>query len=269
MGTGHAQRVGIPLHDGTPGLGPLVHGDTPGHGTGDLRVAVVDGSGADHQIAVPQVFGVVADGHGDAQGPEVADRVALRHVGALDMEAHAPQHLRQGAHGHAADAHQMGPLAGDDIVADGMEIVHHEKTPYLKRTASAPLMILWEYHEVAQKPAIPYQIFHYSMRRRKMQPEKSRAPFQDQRWRPQFRRLHQTERSRKRKVICRIPVAALRNLPVWIRAAGINKSCLPQKKEAKSRLHSLNANVNIRCLRKQAVSRTMALTRKEFIPYVM
>ncbi|ERK58512.1 hypothetical protein HMPREF1545_02495 [Oscillibacter sp. KLE 1728] len=36
-----------------------------------------------------------------------------------------------------------------------------------------------------------------------MQPEKSRAPFQDQRWRPQFRRLHQTERSRKRKVICR------------------------------------------------------------------
>ncbi|CAN3977049.1 Competence protein ComM, partial [Dysosmobacter welbionis] len=190
VGTGHAQRVGIPLHDGTPGLGPLVHGDTPGHGTGDLRVAVVDGSGADHQIAVPQVFGVVADGHGDAQGPEVADRVALRHVGALDMEAHAPQHLRQGAHGHAADAHQMGPLAGDDIVADGMEIVHHEKTPYLKRTASAPLMILWEYHEVAQKPAIPYQIFHYSMRRRKMQPEKSRAPFQDQRWRPQFRRLH-------------------------------------------------------------------------------
>ncbi|SCJ11209.1 Uncharacterised protein [uncultured Blautia sp.] len=185
------------------------------------------------------------------------------------MEAHAPQHLRQGAHGHAADAHQMGPLAGDDIVADGMEIVHHEKTPYLKRTASAPLMILWEYHEVAQKPAIPYQIFHYSMRRRKMQPEKSRAPFQDQRWRPQFRRLHQTERSRKRKVICRIPVAALRDLPVWIRAAGINKSCLPQKKEAKSRLHSLNANVNIRCLRKQAVSRTMALTRKEFIPYVM
>ncbi|WP_444008670.1 hypothetical protein [Dysosmobacter welbionis] len=150
-----------------------------------------------------------------------------------------------------------------------MEIVHHEKTPYLKRTASAPLMILWEYHEVAQKPAIPYQIFHYSMRRRKMQPEKSRAPFQDQRWRPQFRRLHQTERSRKRKVICRIPVAALRNLPVWIRAAGINKSCLPQKKEAKSRLHSLNANVNIRCLRKQAVSRTMALIRKEFIPYVM
>ena len=67
----------------------------------------MDGSGADHQIAVPQVFGVVADGHGDAQGPEVADRVALRHVGALDMEAHAPQHLRQGAHGHAADADQV------------------------------------------------------------------------------------------------------------------------------------------------------------------
>jgi len=62
-----------------------------------------------------------------------------------------------------------------------MEIVHHEKTPYLKRTASAPLMILWEYHEVAQKPAIPYQIFHYSMEEGKMQPEKSGTLFQ-KRW---------------------------------------------------------------------------------------
>ena len=127
VGAGHAQGVGVPLHDGAPGLGPLVHGDAPCHGPGDLRVAVVDGGGADNEIAVPQVLGVVADGHGDAQGAEMADRVALRHVGALDLEAHAPQHFRQGAHGHAADAHQVGPLAGDDVVADGMGIVHHGK----------------------------------------------------------------------------------------------------------------------------------------------
>ena len=137
VGAGHAQRVGIPLHDGAPGLGPLVHGEPAGHGTGDLRVAVVDGGGADHQIAVPQVFGVVADGHGNAQGPEVADRVALRHVGALDLEAHAPQDLCQGAHGYAADAHQVGPLAGDDIVADGMGIVHHGKRLLIRSALTA------------------------------------------------------------------------------------------------------------------------------------
>ena len=127
VGAGHAQGVGVVAHDGAPGLGPLVHGDAPGHGPGDLRVAVVDGGGADHEVALSQVLGIVADGHRDAQGPQVLHRVALRHVGALDAEAHTVEDLRQGAHGHAADAHQVGPFAGDEKVADGVGIVHHGK----------------------------------------------------------------------------------------------------------------------------------------------
>ena len=125
VGAGDAQSVGVALHDGAPGLGPLVDGDAPCHGAGDLGIAVVDGGGADHKVAVSQVLRVVADGHGDAQGPQVLHRVALRHVGALDCQAHTPQYLCQGTHGHAADAHQVDPFAGHDIVTDGIGIVHH------------------------------------------------------------------------------------------------------------------------------------------------
>ena len=112
-------------HNGPPGLGPLVDGDAPGDGPGDFRVAVVNGGGTDHQVAVPQVVGIVAHGHGDAQGAEALDRPALRHVGALDDEPLVPQDLRQGAHGDAPDAHQVGPHAGDKEITDGFFILHH------------------------------------------------------------------------------------------------------------------------------------------------
>ena len=88
-----------------PGLGPLIDGDTPGYGSGDLWVAVVNGGGPDYQITVSQVLRVVADGHRDSQGPQAPDRIALRHVGTLDPEAHTLEDLRQRAHGYAADAH--------------------------------------------------------------------------------------------------------------------------------------------------------------------
>ncbi len=39
-----------------PGLRPLIYGDAPCDGSGDLRVLVVDGSGADHQIAVLEIL---------------------------------------------------------------------------------------------------------------------------------------------------------------------------------------------------------------------
>ena len=133
MGAGDAQGVGVVAHDGPPGLGPLVDGDSPGHGPGDLRVAVVDGGGADHQVAVPQVVGVVADGHGNAQGAQALYGAAVVHVGALDLEALAQQHLRQGAHGHAADAHQVGPPAGDEVVGDGIGVVYHGGLPFQNR----------------------------------------------------------------------------------------------------------------------------------------
>ena len=52
MGAGNAQSIGVFPHQGAPGLRPLVDGNAPGDGAGDLRVAVMDGGGADHKIAV-------------------------------------------------------------------------------------------------------------------------------------------------------------------------------------------------------------------------
>ena len=89
VGTGHAQGVAVALHDAAPRLRPLVYGDAPCDGPGDLRIAVVNGSGADHRIAVFQVFGGVADGHLDPHGAQVPHRVALRHIRPLHHKAHA------------------------------------------------------------------------------------------------------------------------------------------------------------------------------------
>ena len=44
--SGNTQGVGVFPHQGTPGLRPLVDGNAPGDGAGDLRVAVMDGGGA-------------------------------------------------------------------------------------------------------------------------------------------------------------------------------------------------------------------------------
>ena len=137
VGTGDTQGVGIMLHDGAPGLSTLIDGDATGHRSGDFRVAVVHSGGADHEIAVTQVFGIVADGHGDTKRAEVLDCIALRHVRALDRQPHAPQNLRQGAHGHAADTHQVDTLAGHQIITNGMGIVHHEECSSFPKTLFA------------------------------------------------------------------------------------------------------------------------------------
>ena len=140
VGACYAQGIGIVLHNGAPGLGPLVDRDAPGHSAGNLRIAVVDGGGADHELTVPQVIGIEADGHGDTQGAQVADGITFRHIGALDLEPHAPQDLRQRTHGHAADADQVYAFAGNQVFADGIRIVHHRtetsfpnKRPALQR----------------------------------------------------------------------------------------------------------------------------------------
>ena len=102
-------------HDGPPGLGPLEDGDAPGAGGGDLRVVVVDGGGADDKLRPLDVLGVVANVDGDAQLPQLLHHGAVRLVAALDGKAHAVEHLRQGAHGYAADARQVDPAAGGDV----------------------------------------------------------------------------------------------------------------------------------------------------------
>ena len=128
------------LHDGAPGLSTLVDRDPPGHSTGDLGIAVMDSGGAHHKVTVPQIVCIMTDGDGNIQPAQPADGIAFRHVGALDAEPHAPQDLRQRAHGHAADADQVDTFAGDQVFADGFRIVHHRtetsfpnKRPALQR----------------------------------------------------------------------------------------------------------------------------------------
>ena len=124
VSAGHAQGVAVSLHDRAPGLRPLVHGDAPCDRPGDLRVAVMDGGGADDRVAVLKIVGGVADGHGDAVVTQVLYSVAVGHIRALHGNAHALEHLGQRAHGHAADARQMDALAGLKIcvnVDSGME----------------------------------------------------------------------------------------------------------------------------------------------------
>src|SRR5699024_2351874 len=111
---------------------------------------------------LPQVLGVVADGHRDAQGTQVPHRVALRHVGTLDAEALAVEDLRQRAHGHTADAHQVGPLAGDEKVADGVGIVHHGKNSLQAAAVRHVAKIIEMLYNNSRRAGIPYQIFYYS-----------------------------------------------------------------------------------------------------------
>ena len=134
VSAGDAQGVLVPPHQRAPCLRPLIDGDAAGDSAGNFRVSIVNGGGADHKIAVPQIFGVVADGHRDALGPQMLHGVAVGHVGTLHQQAFPCQHLRQRTHGHAADAHQMGALAGNQKFRNGLGIVHHIKDlPFRKR----------------------------------------------------------------------------------------------------------------------------------------
>ena len=105
VGAGNAKGIAVALHDGAPGLSPLKDRDAPGDGAGDLRVFIVDGGGTDHQVAAPQIVRAVPDGDMNAHGAQVSNRFTFLHVRALDLQAHALEHLCQGTHGDAADAH--------------------------------------------------------------------------------------------------------------------------------------------------------------------
>ena len=112
MGARDAKGVFVVPHDGPPGLGAFKYGYARLQGGGDLRVAVVDGGGAHHAVRTLNALGPVADDHLDAQLPQVEDGGALLLVRAGDLHPRPVEHLRQGRHGHPADAHQMRPFPG-------------------------------------------------------------------------------------------------------------------------------------------------------------
>ena len=112
MGAGEADGVFISGHNIAPGLSTLKHGDIPRNGSGNFGVFIVDCGGTDDAVGTLNVLGLVADGNGDAGLLQMVGGLALMHIGAGDMNAHAMEHHAQGAHGHAADADQVHMLAG-------------------------------------------------------------------------------------------------------------------------------------------------------------
>ena len=84
VGTGDADGFPVGLHDVAPGLGPLKNGNAQSAGGGDFRVVVVDGGGADDGFRALNVFGPVADGHGDALSQQAVGGGGVAHIGTGD-----------------------------------------------------------------------------------------------------------------------------------------------------------------------------------------
>ena len=97
------------------------------------------GGGAHYKVAVPQVFSIVADRDLNPQRAQVLNGITLTHIGALHRKSHALQNLCQRAHGNAADAHQVDALSGNQIITDGIRIIHHRNIlPFQNAAAGIP-----------------------------------------------------------------------------------------------------------------------------------
>ena len=137
VGAADADGVFVVPHDDTPGLGPLENGDAGLPGGGDLGVIVVGCGGADDAVGALDVLGAVADMDLNAVGQQLVGGNGGIHVRARDLDPHALQHQPQGAHGNAADAHQMDMLAGGDKCLDFLVATTHSQN-LLKKGAVAP-----------------------------------------------------------------------------------------------------------------------------------
>src|SRR5699024_2299983 len=78
-------------------------------------------------------------------------RLAVVHIRTGDCHPRSVEHLSQGGHGHAADAHQMGMGAGPDI---SMDVRFHSDTPQTQ------IILFLHYStpqagEQEQNPAVP------------------------------------------------------------------------------------------------------------------
>ena len=151
VGARHTQGVLVVAHDGAPGLRPLKDGDAGGAGGGNFGVVVVDRGGADDAPRPLDALSPVADDHGDSQRAEMLHRLAVVHIRTGDCHPRSVEHLGQGGHGHAADAHQMGVGAGPDI---SMDVRFHSDTPQTQ------IILFLHYStpqagEQEQNPAVP------------------------------------------------------------------------------------------------------------------
>ena len=108
---GNAQCVRVAAHQRAPRLRPLKDRDAAAVRLVHLRVVVVYGGRADHELnIIRDVGGTVTDVDRNTALTQRERIVALAHVRATDVQPGAVQHLRQRRHGHAADTDPAVPV---------------------------------------------------------------------------------------------------------------------------------------------------------------
>ena len=114
---GNAQCVRVAAHQCAPRLRPLKDRDAAAVRLVHLRVVVVYGGRADHELnIIRDVGGTVTDVDRNTALTQRERIVALAHVRAADVQPGAVQHLRQRRHGHAADTDQQPGFPGNQII---------------------------------------------------------------------------------------------------------------------------------------------------------
>ena len=95
-------------------------------GPDDLRVVIVDGGSAHHELnLLRNRFGLVPDGHRDTLFHQALHVFVLIHVRTADGDSHPLQHFRQGRHGNTADPDQVAPPARREKIIKFSHILLH------------------------------------------------------------------------------------------------------------------------------------------------
>ena len=116
VGAGKTDGIAIRPHDNAPGLGPLKDGNARRPGRRNLRIVVMHRRRADNALGPADILRPVADENGDTAFDEIVRHDGRVHIRAGDLETHMPQHQPQRPHGNAADADQMHPGPGGEIL---------------------------------------------------------------------------------------------------------------------------------------------------------
>ena len=113
-----ADGIFIGLHNLAPGLCPLEYRNTGAAGSGNLRVVVMSCSSADDTVSAPDIFCPVTNVYMDAFFNQLIRGQGRAHIRAGNLQPHPLEHQSQGAHGNAADANEVHPLARNEILGN-------------------------------------------------------------------------------------------------------------------------------------------------------
>ena len=107
MGTGDTDRIAIGNHDGAPGLGTFQYRNPQLPCTGNFRVIIMYGSGADDQIRTLYIFGKMCICNFCAERNQLVRYIRLGTVRAGHLCTQVQQQLCQRGHRNTTDANKM------------------------------------------------------------------------------------------------------------------------------------------------------------------